>query len=220
MISALKIGQVDRVIPINGTLIPALLLILALSTRSVTYSQAWAVLILMGGLLFLTFPDWQGRAIKKELLLAVFSSVFFALAYTILRQAFLMENFLTVFVYSRMVLLPLGATILLIPKLRRQLIASHAAHINLLSAAGLLFIGTQLLSGGAELLLNFSISLATPALVNSLQGSQYALLFLASLMLAKKYPEVFKERWSVVSVGSKTAGLLLVGIGLYLLAVR
>src|SRR3990172_3262045 len=49
MYKALKIGQVSRVIPIIGTLIPLILLIFATGTGAdtISYSQASAVLILI-----------------------------------------------------------------------------------------------------------------------------------------------------------------------------
>ena len=192
MFSAMQKGQVARVVPIIGTLIPLVLLIHAAFFHTVTQTQTIAVVILIAGLIFLTFSDWiplrqgfggQARFSKKELFFEITSALLFALSYLVLRQAYLRESFLTVFVYSRMILIPVGAAILLMPKLSKTVFSSSDKKIDFLSKTGLLFLAGQAAGGTQELLLTFSISLATPALVNSLQGIQYVFIFLFTYCL-------------------------------------
>ena len=76
----------------------------------------------------------------------------------------------------------------------------------------------QAVGGASELLITFSVSLATPALVNSLQGSQYLFLFIASLFLGKKFPEIFKEQHTYLKTAFKILGIICIAVGLYLLA--
>ncbi len=58
MFKALKIGQVSRVIPTIGTAVPLILLGFASGTHAISETQAWAVWILIGGMVFLTLTDW------------------------------------------------------------------------------------------------------------------------------------------------------------------
>lgn len=218
MFAAVKVGQVTRVIPVIGTITALILLAHAALAQTISQTQSLAVVILIGGLIFLTWPDLGGRLTKPELLLELGSAIFFAASYLILKEAYLRENFLTVLVYSRLILIPLAAIILLIPHFRQIVLSVKKQNINFLSKTGLLFGFGQALGGIQQLLLTFSISLATPALVNSLQGVQYVFLFLFSLILSKKYPGVFSENWSVLLIVSKLVGIGLIGIGLYLLS--
>lgn len=210
MFAALKNGQVSRVIPIIGTLIPLILLIAASVTSAVSQTQILSVVILLIGMFFLTRSDLQGGFKKKELLLEILSAAAFALSYIVLRQAYLKLNFFSVLVWSRLILLPLGILLLLVPRLRREIITSKGPAINFFSKEGLIFIGGQLSGAFSELLLLFSISLANPALVNSLQGTQYIFLLIFGLIF-------FKEKYTTASLISKITGIAAIGIGLYLL---
>lgn len=218
MFKGLQIGQVSRVIPVIGTLTPLILLFVASFTTDITKNQSLAVFILLFGLIFLTAHDWKGKFELKELQFEVLSSVFFSVSYLILRQAYLMDDFLTVFAWSRPILIPVGLILLIIPYTRKIVLNSEGPKIPFFSKAGLLFISGQVSGGISELLLTFSVSLANPALVNSLQGVQYVFLFLLSLGLSKKYPEVFSEQLTTFKIVGKVFGIILIAAGLYLLA--
>lgn len=223
MFKALKIGQVSRVIPIIGTLIPLFLLIFATETQAILITQIWAVLVLVAGMVVLTSFNLSGRLNKWEIIFEVLSGVFFAVSYIILRQAYLNLNFFSVLVWSRLILLPFTLIALAIPTLRSKIIASFLSLSSprkrgAINIEGLVFLGGQLGGAISEFLLLFSISLANPALVNSLQGTQYVFIFIFAIILSKKYPNIFKEKYTLLNLISKIMGIILIGIGLYLLA--
>lgn len=218
MFWALKHGQVSRVIPVIGTLNPLFLLFFALFDHSIGINETWAIVILVLGLVALTLPDWRGRITKQELIFEVLSSIFFAVSYVILRQAYLQDDFLTVFAWSRVVLIPVGLLLVTVPLTRKIVLAKDSAAFNLFSKMGVVFLLGQAAGGAAELLLTFSVSLANPALVNSLQGSQYVFLYIFSLSLSKKFPKIYKERLTIINSIGKLVGILLIAMGLYILA--
>lgn len=217
MFSALKTGQVSRVIPVIGTLIPVILLIVASGTNAITSNQVFAIIILIVGMIVLTVSDWKGSFSKKEITSEILSAAFFAISYLLLRQAYLGSDFFSVIVWSRLILLPLGIILLAIPGLRKQIITSEGTKINFFSKTGLIFLGGQTSGAVSEFLLLFSISLANPALVNSLQGTQYVFLLIFALILARKYSAIFEEKYTPFIVITKIAGIGLLGTGLYLL---
>lgn len=219
MFKALKVGHVSRVIPIIGTLIPLLLLLFASETNAITTIQAWAVLILVLGMVFLSLQDLlKGALSKREIAFELASAGSFALSYIILRQAYLQLDFFSVLVWSRLILLPLCFLMLAVPNIRAKIITSNGTKINFFSYTGLVFLGGQVSGVISELLLLFSISLANPALVNSLQGTQYVFLLLFALILSKKYPAIFEEKYTAWIMGTKLIGISLIGLGLYLLS--
>ena len=175
--------------------------------------KKWAMGLVLG-MFFLTISDWQGKLDRSELIFEILSAGFFAFSYIFLRQAYLSSDFFSVLVWSRLILLPLGLTILAIPDLRRKIITSNSSlssprkrgSIVFLSKTGLIFIGGQLAGAISELLLLFSISLANPALVNSLQGTQYVFLLIFA-----------REKYTPLILISKVMGIGLIGFGLYLL---
>ncbi len=210
MFKALKVGLVSRVIPIIGTLIPLILLIEASRNSAININQTWAILFLSLGLIFITILDWKGKLTKAEIIFEVLSAIFFALSYILLRQAYLGEDFFSILVYSRMILIPLILLILVIPQLRKRVLSSNGQKINLFGKSGVLFLTGQALGGASELLLLFSISLANPALVNSLQGTQYIFLLIFGIFL--------KERYGKLSLCFKLLGIIFIILGLYILA--
>lgn len=218
MFKALKLGQVSRVIPIIGTLIPLLLLIFASQTNAISVTQTWAVGVLIMGMIFLTIIDWSGKLNKREILFEILAALFFAVSYILLRQAYLKMDFFSVIVWSRLILLPLCIFILCIPTLRSKIITQKGPKINFASYEGMIFLGGQVSGTISEFLLLFSISLANPALVNSLQGTQYIFLLILSFLLSKKYPVIFQENHTYKALLSKLIGIILIGIGFYLLA--
>lgn len=218
MFKALKIGQVSRVIPIIGTAIPIILLIFASGTNAVSVTEAQAVAVLTVGMVALTITDWRGKISREEIICEVLSAGSFALSYIILRQAYLQLDFFSVLVWSRMILLPLCILMLIVPTLRSKIVTSKGPKINFLSKSGLVFLGGQFSGATSELLILFSISLANPALVNSLQGSQYIFLLIFALILGKKYPAIFGEKYTFLTFIPKIIGIALITLGLYLLS--
>ena len=206
MFTALKIGQIQRVIPVIGTVTPLFLLIIASQTNAITNNQALAIVILIIGLVFLTLKDLKGKLIKKEIFLEVLSGAFFALSYHFLRMAYLKDDFLVVLVWSRLILIPFAISFFIIPALRQRILPFFK-HEKIIHKGAPLFILGQVSAGISELLLNFSIFLANPAIVNSLQGVKYVYLLLFSLILEKKYPKIYQ-----------IIGISFIGAGLYLLA--
>jgi len=217
MFVALKKGQVQRVIPIIGTVTPLTLLILASQTASITSKQGLAIIILILGLVFLTFKDWRGKLIWKELFLEIASGILFALSYFLLREAFVKNDFFTVLVWSKLVLIPVGLMFLIIPRLRVKILPVLKPQGSVSKMAPLFAFG-QTCAGISELLLTYSISLASPALINALQGIKYVYLLMFSLILGKKYPQIFQNHISKGFLLSQIVGISLIGVGLYLLA--
>lgn len=218
MFKALQRGQVSRVIPLIGTLNPVFLLLFASATGSITINETWAIVVLVFGLIFLTLPDWRGRITKSELLFEVLSAAFFSVSYILLHQAYQQDHFLTVFAWSRLILIPLGILLVLIPYSRKIVLAKNDSGFKLNSKMGALFLAGQAAGGASELLITFSVSLANPALVNSLQGVQYVFLFGMSLLLSRKFPKIYQEHVGRFGLVGKILGVSLIAVGLYILA--
>lgn len=220
MFHALKIGLASSVIPLIGTLIPLILLVHGIFYLSLNPSQIGAVSVLILGMVVLSSTDFKANLKLKSLGLIFCSALLFAVSYLVLKEAYLRADFLSVLVYSRFILIPLIILILLIPITRAIVLIKDKAQpkFNFKSKAGALY-GTGMLFGGlSEILITYSISLASPALVNSLQGVQYAFLFILSLTLAKKFPIIYQEKFTPAYLVFKSLGVILIGLGLYLLS--
>lgn len=217
LFKALRIGQTDRVVPIIGTLIPLFLLFQGAVTNTLSLNELWAIIVLLLGLVFITLELWKGKFNHNELLFELLSAVFFAFSYTVLKEAYLRDNFLTVLVYSRFIIIPPALFILIVPKYRRIILSAKGPTINFFSRVGVLFMISQVAGGLQGLLLTYAVSLESPAVVNSLQGTQYVFLFLFNIILLKKYPKIFKENLSPLILTSKILGITFIAGGLFIL---
>lgn len=222
MYQALKIGHTTRVIPMIGSLTPIFLFIHSILEGSLTTSQLQSVFILILGLIFINLSDLKGKLVKFEILLEILSALFFASSYIFLRQAYLSDNFLTVLIWSRLILVPILISLILFHSTRKIIFLNHSSSINLLpenkKKTGILFAAGQICGGASELLLTYSISLASPALVNSLQGTQYVFLFILTFILGLKFPLIYKEHQKVFGIVARIIGIMFIGLGLFDLA--
>jgi hypothetical protein len=220
MFRALKIGNPARVIPVIGTLIPVTLAGIGFISGTLTSNELWAISVLVFGLLLLVLPYLKGRISHHEILSIIVSSLFFADSYVVLSWAYQSGNFASVFVYSRIILIPFLLAFYFIPFLKKKFLNQKHSQVTFkfFSKGGLLFLASQLSGGASEMLLTFSISLANPALVNSLQGVQYVFLFLAGLMLSKKLPALFEEKMTIWLWCAKLLGIILITVGLFILS--
>ncbi len=225
---ALKVGLASRAAPVIGTLVPILLTIYyGIFSKAISLNEIWGIGFLIFGLILIILPylrsktESRPRGTKlKEFGAEGLAGIFFALSYVLLKTTYNYVPFLTGLVWSKMILIPIVLIILAIPALRRLVLTHNhnGPKINFFSKIGLLFLADQTAGGLSGILLAYAISLANPALVNSLQGTQYAVLFLASLVLARPFPQVFKENLSKKIVALKIIGIGLIAFGLFMLA--
>lgn len=218
MFKVLQTGQVQRVIPVIGTLTPLFILIFNQTNDPILINEKWAIFLLLFGLILLNLTFLKGQITKREILLEITSAFLFAISYLLLREAFLRQDFLTVFVWSKPILIPLGVFIFAHPKLRKRVLQFKNTKDKIPKKSLLLFIFGQISSGISELLLIFSISLANPAIVNSLQGTKYLFLGLFAFILGKKFPEIFKEKPAGLLNFAKILGVVFIIVGLYILS--
>ena len=226
LFSALKIGLASRVAPIIGTLQPIFLIVYYyIFTHSLSLNDVWGAMLCTFGLAVLILPylhhhleNLERRNRTHELIYEIASAFFFAVSYIVLKEAYNHTNFLTGLVWGRLILIPICGFILLLPFLRKLVFASHTDQIDFKSKTGALFIFSQISGGVSQFMITFAITLANPALVNSMQGVQYIFLFIGSLFLSKKFSHVFDEKYSKKIIIQKIFGILLIGLGLFVMA--
>ena len=85
-------------------------------------------------------------------------------------------------------------------------------------AAGL-FLGTKITAGISFLMINYAVAIGSVAIVNALQGVQYAFLLLIVILLSIKYPKLLKEELTTETLAQKIIGIIFVGAGLVVLVI-
>lgn len=217
MFKALKNGNITRVIPSIGTITPLFLLFYYNLNQSLPLDQSLSTIILISGLIFVTMPSWIGKFKFSELMLEIFSGLFFALFFVYLKKAFMLSDFLSIFAYSKIIIIPFVLAVFFSPFLKKAIL-SHNAKNNIKTGSKMLFFAGQFCGGVAGLFLNYATSISNPTLIASLQGTQYIFLFIFEILLFQKFPKIFSFQFTFFNISTKLIGICLISFGLFILS--
>ncbi|MDD5489565.1 MAG: hypothetical protein PHP25_02720 [Candidatus Moranbacteria bacterium] len=151
------------------------------------------------------FSHWRGATLAG--ILAAFSMI-------LLKSGFDNGTFVTGYIVSRMGILFAAFSALLIPDFRKSVfenIKKRKGKENVENLAGTIIAKST--AGLGTLLINFSISLGSVAIVSSLVSIQYLLTFVFALFLSFFLKDIFIERFSLLNFFAKMAGILFVALG-------
>jgi drug/metabolite transporter (DMT)-like permease len=151
------------------------------------------------------FSHWRGAILAG--ILAAFSMI-------LLKYGFDNGTFVSGYIVSRMGILSAALAALLIPDFRKSVFGNlrkRKRRENIENLAGTIVAKST--AGLGTLLLNYSISLGSVAIISSLVSVQYLLTFLFALFLSFFLKDIFIERFSPINILAKTAGIFLVTLG-------
>lgn len=214
----LDINEASRSASLLGGLTP--IVILALSylflgeTLSLSHFWAFALLVAGGLLISLEKIKHSFREGVKGMGFLFLTIILHAIYFVMLKHLFNYQDFITGFVWSRLGLV-LGALALLIyGPWRREIINSmHQATAKV----GSLMVGSKLAAGFGSLFISLAIFRGDVALVNALKGSEYVFLFLLTILLSNKFPNILHEKHSRGIILQKIVAIILICAGLVLI---
>ncbi len=243
---ALHQSEATRVVPIVGALTPVFSFLFSFvflgATLSLREGVAFIVLI-AGGLLISIkrtrahmigevverFKTIWGNALgginaelrptRRLLINSIISAACFAAYYVFIKYIYSHagQPFIGAFVWSRLGSFIGVLAILLIPKWRR-LIRDSKTTENRTPGQLIFFLAVRLAAAIAFIMLNWAVSLSSNvALINALQGTQYAFLLFIVVVLSRKYPKIIAEEIGSGVMMQKLIGIVMIGLGLYLL---
>ncbi len=240
---ALHQSEATRVVPIVGALIPVFSFIFSFVFLGEKLSEgqilAFGILVIGGVLISIKHTSFyelsrvkerfknifgnilgpihaEYRPTQRLIINSVLSALFFAAYYVLIKHVYNNQPFISGFVWSRMGSFLGAILIFAVPSWNRQIRKTKKEQKGVKNLFNFLVI--RLFAALAFILLNIAISLGNVALTNSLQGTQYVFLFFIVLFLSAKYPKVLKEELGGGVLIQKVLGILLIGIGLYMLA--
>ncbi|KKQ21854.1 hypothetical protein A2999_02465 [Candidatus Wolfebacteria bacterium RIFCSPLOWO2_01_FULL_38_11] len=175
-------------------------------------------LFVIGGII-LSFS--RGHKFSVVLLL-FFAAVFISLDFILLKIVFINTNFWSGYILSR-----LGgffaAGIILLLFLRKN--PSHKFDVIPIKKfnfeiTGVLLALKEVLAFVGNLILLFTLSLASPTLINGLGGVRYAFLFVFAVILAGKWPRLMDEKMSFWLVIRKIIAIIFIIFGVLILLIQ
>ncbi len=216
---SLNLGSASAVLPFVGgatALLTFLFSNMFLGEKLIGW-QLWAFVLLVVGLILIAIAGWQQdrHVAFKALSVALIAALASAGYYVISKYLFTDLGFSNGFIWLR-VFAALFAMLLLLSSNNRQLIFAKTKKLH--GRVKMAFVGNQVLGGIGFLLTNYAISLASVTLVNALLGLQYAFVLLIVFVLQIIRPKLLHEKLTPLNIFLKTAAIVVIAAGLWLLA--
>lgn len=228
---AVQKSEISRIAPLAGALIPAFALLLSLFglgfdtqiSLSFTGTGAFFLLVFGGFLLAFQFPFRKKMFIRgfPETLLAGFLIAAF---FVLFKIAGAEQDFVSVFVWSRMGML-LGAWMLFLWRPFRVEIVENfresRTHKQTRQTAGTIgyFILNKSLGGISYLAIGYAVFLGPVVIVQAMTSMQYALVTLFAFAAARFRPKLFEDVYDKGVWAQKLVALLLIAAGMLLAAI-
>lgn len=240
---ALHQSEATRVVPIVGALVPLFSFLFSYIFLGETLGerQFLAFFILINGGILISvkytkfyyikevmdkfkgvFGDVLGgihaqyRPARRLIINSTTAALFFALYYVFIKYIYQSQPFIGGFVWSRMGTFLGVILMLLVPDWRKSIFEYQKGNKTPKNLS--FFLAIRLLAALAFIMLNWAISMGNVAIINSLQGTQYAFLILLVLFLSTKYPKFLDEEMGGGVMLQKVIGATLICTALYMLA--
>jgi drug/metabolite transporter (DMT)-like permease len=148
----------------------------------------------------------------------VFSGILMALALIMMKDIFDRQNFITGYVFSRFGIF-LSALALMLSGQFRGIIKKHFSGKSKKDNQknfGLV-LGTKIISGSGTLLINYSISIGSVALINALVSIQYLFTFLLATLVSIFLKNSIQEKLTWQNLLFKFVGIVFIVGGIFLI---
>jgi len=153
----------------------------------------------------------------------ILAGILLAAAFTAFKHFFERDNFINVFIWTRLGLF-LGALSLLFFPLWRQAIVASLKKFKKPrqgeTRTGVLFVVNKCLGGTGSILANYAISLGSVIIVNALVSVEYIFVFLFGLLFSFWLPKVFEERGAFWDVAQKIGAIIIITFGIILISLK
>ena len=219
-------AEVSRVTVVVGAVMPIATYVfsLLLGSESLNVRQIFGafVLILGGILISWEFSPEIRRKFFDGFFLSIAAGILLAAAYSLMKFFYASDNFINVFVWSRLGLGSGALTLFLWPSWRKKIISSLSGFKKPKKEnrrTGLLFIFNKILGGFGSILLNFSMSLGSVTVINALVSLEYAFVFILGILFSIWFHHIFEEKRGWKDILQKISAILIIALGLALVAV-
>lgn len=210
---ALKRQDASVVLPTIGGIVPIISLVIGylIVGERLNGQQYLALTLLVAGTFLI---GESGQRTGRWLVFSALSALLFAVSFDLAKVVYNSEPFISGLIWTRFGLLLGALVIFLFPTARARILHTTA---KVERPSGALFLVGQGLAAGAGAMQNFAVSLGQVTLVNALQGTQFAFLFILTWVLSARFPAVLKENFSRRAVTRKLAATASIMAGLALI---
>jgi len=215
LFQSLLTSSTTRVYILYGTVTTLGTLVLAkiFLRENASFQEILGIFFLIGGGILISFKFYRSRFFSNYQK-TIAAGLLAALSLVILKYAYGEQNFVSGYIISRMGIFATALLSLTIPSFREVIVRNirqRKKKENLFNLAGT--VGAKTLAGIGTLLIHYSIFLGNVTVVNALVSTQYALIFIFSIIFSLYLKKIFVERLTWSNTLIKTVGIVLVAVG-------
>lgn len=210
--TALKENDTSDVVPVVGGLTALFTLILSYLFLNTSLSSTFLygfTLLTLGTILVSRF-----RFTWRTMLSNTHAGLMFGVHYVALKGLFNVTNFDTAFFWSRMAIVFVALSFLLVPEYYEKIVSRTRASRG---REGIFVIGNKLLAGLAGIIILKAIEHGDVSLVQALGGLQYLFLLIISAVFGKMVARDFGENVTRRDIIHKSVSIPLIAVGFFLL---
>ena len=173
-------------------------------------------LLMIGG--FFTSFKIEEKRFFRSYKNVIFSGILMGVALIILKDVFDSQNFITGYVFSRIGIFLSALSLMFFGEFRIaiQKHFSKKPRKNNQKNFGLV-VGTKILSGSGTLLIQYSISIGSVALINALVSIQYLFTFVLATLVSLFLKNVIQEKLTWKNLIFKIIGVVFIVVGIVLI---
>lgn len=231
---SLRSGPVSRSLILIGGTIPILTFLFSVAFLGEHFSPlqiVGGIFLLMGIFLVAFLPSrhhfWEKILLKfrvayspaNNLRFIFLSAFFYSLFFTLSKYIYSLQSFWSAFVWVRIGALLFVVLLLVFPAWRKDIFpvfvfrSKEKQHQTWKEK--FLFLFNQGLGSFSFILQNYAIFLGSVAVVNALQGIQYAVLIIIGLIFHPFFPRSMREDISFRVISQKILALIVISLGFY-----
>jgi len=216
--------EASRVVPAVGAISPLLTFLMIyfspLGKETIVLFDIIAFILLIFGSLLITFE--KGKFINiKSLKISFVSAFLFSLSFVLTKYVYLNQTFWNGFIWTRLGGILMAILFLVFGKEVREEVFKKREILPKKTIT--LFLSNQSIGAVSSILQNWVIAIVPfyyVAMVQALQGMQYAFLLILTILISFKFPQFLKEEISKGILFQKIVAILLIGAGLALIALK
>lgn len=223
---AVKRSEVSRAAPLIGVAIVVFVFLVSsvlslCSGTGVDPMGVVALLLLSIGSLLLAKPS-KGRRDPRFVRFVLLAGALMAASLIVLKETYLVSNFATGFVWSRMGMFFTGLGFLLVPALRDDILKRSEDHArptkrNLATAS--IFVSNKIFGGLGAILISYAVALGPVTFVQGLNGTQFGFLLLLAIPLSSRFPHLFGEETGKRDIAAKVLAIAFLAVGVFIVAI-
>lgn len=228
LFTAIEKNEASRVTPVVGSIIPITTLTLSMIFlgEKLSAPEVGGIFLLVCGGIFISL-EFLGKSLEPRKLFAgfyltVMAGILIAVAFIMFKYLYTQDNFVNVFIWTRLGLFGGALSLLLFPFWRKVILQSfqsfnHPDKKN--RRTGVLFVANKILGGVGSALTHLAVSLGSVAIVNALTSVEYVFVFILGLALSLKFPDIFQEKRTWRNILQKTLGICVIVMGIVLISI-